>query len=1148
MRNQLVEFLKKELIGPDPVPPHVQQNGEEILINEPPRLRYSAGILFPQGAKMEDREKTDKEEQETLEMQQLEGEEPESSTYDSDDSSDSGIDPDDAVDSTEEIINLANAYLPSAMGFSCFLNVPEDGFIVKVQAGTYSAGDYAYENNKGEVKPLRAYYRQPLARETIVPSKQLPTLQARFLEIPIVTEQANEDKGEPRLVLNIHNRTSSSKFGIKNQLYTFSLINKIKSGKTIRNEDCYFQVEFSLRATDYSSCFLPYPERQSRSKDDDDTSKRLLYRHRKNYAVGHGCAIDWIEKQNKVIEVRSSTTPTYEIKPIVPKNLPDVVLSMYEMSDFGNEEIALSNLKLLCEKYNSWINEQEWLASKLADPLKEIAESHIDYCRKCHTRMRDGIKFMYENLDVKRAFKLMNRAMLMQQVHYNIPLREWYFDKKAKSFKIPDAILPDIHVPSTWPDWDEQNKRNKKLGKWYPFQIAFILMNLKSMALPEEPERKIVDLIWFPTGGGKTEAYLGYTAYTIFLKRICDKNDDGTAVLMRYTLRLLTAQQYQRASALIAACDLIRKDNENLLGTNRITIGLWAGLGLTPNRRAEAVRILKSLSGGQSYENPFIILKCPWCGAQMGQIREKGQTRVKGYYQIRRPSTVIHRCDNSNCIFSSKDYPLPLNVIDEDIYEAPPTMIIGTVDKFAILPWKPEARSIFGFREKGERKTPPELIIQDELHLISGPLGSMVGHYETLISELCNNPVTKIGAKIIASTATISRAKEQCHALYNCGKENIFQFPPQSLEAGDSFFAFEDEEAPGRMYAGVYAAAGISHAMAQIRVISALLQGVKSIAVEDNTKRDFYWTILNYFNSLRELGHAATLINADIREYLNAMWIRKGIRKSGDSDPRRFINRHIELTSRIPSTQIPYSLQALEINYPYDENLPVDICLATNMISVGVDVQRLGLMTVIGQPKTTSEYIQATSRVGRSNQGPGLVVVIFNTQKPRDRSHYEHFRSYHSRIYSQVEPTSVTPFSAPIRDRALHAILIGLIRYFFPKHQNFSQPVPDKKVIEKIFEIFRYRVSGIDPDEEELTIRLLMEKIDDWTRLAPSKYGDFIYNDTEAPLIYPAGTKPQEDWENRSWATPTSMRNVDADCEANVIVDYLTSEEENDER
>lgn len=1144
MRDQLLDFLKKELVGPDPIPPHIQPDGEEILINEPPRLRYSTGILFPQGAKVEERDKTDTKEQESLRTSPEE-EETQLPLQESGDNTNSNVDPNDAVDSTDEMLNLTNSYLPSAMGFSCFLNVPEAGFKVNVKTGIYSIGEHTYENKKGEIKPLRAYYRKKLEKEIMVSYGDLPTLKNRCCEISIDKEKIKESAGEARLVLNIRNRTPQSKFGLKNQLYTFSLINKIRSGKTIRNEDCYFQVEISVRSADEAPCFLPYPEKKSRSNDEDERSNRLLYRLHRNYAVGHGCAIDWIaDDRGGIIQISTSTIPTYEIKPIVPADFPGLELSMYEFSDFGDENPALRNLQLLCDNYESWINDQRKKASTLSEDFGETAERHIANCHQCLIRMRGGIQLLKENQIVRRAFALMNRAMLMQQLHYNLPRRDWQFDKGVKNWKISDIVLPDIHTPSTWSDWDEKVKKNTRLGRWRPFQIAFILINLKSMALSQDPERKIVDLIWFPTGGGKTEAYLGLTAYTIFLKRLRDKTDDGTTVLMRYTLRLLTAQQYQRAAALITACDLIRKENENELGTQRITIGLWAGRGLTPNTRAEAVKAFNALYHGQSYENPFIMLQCPWCGTQMGQIKEKGQTRVrvKGYFQKKRPSTIIFKCDNSECEFSSADYPLPLKVIDQDIYESPPTLIIGTVDKFAILPWKPQAKTIFGFRDNGERKSPPELIIQDELHLISGPLGSMVGHYETLISELCSNPETGISAKVIASTATISRAREQCHALYNCGNENVFQFPPQCLEAGHSFFAYEDKNAPGRLYTGVYTASGISHAMAQIRVISALLQGTKSAIVDKVEERNPYWTILNYFNSLRELGHAATLINADIREYLNAM--RRRIRKTDDKDSRRFINRHIELTSRISSSQIPQYLQQLEINYPSKDNIPVDVCLATNMISVGVDIQRLGLMTVVGQPKTTSEYIQATSRIGRSKEGRGLVVVIFNTQKPRDRSHYEHFRFYHSQIYSQVEPTSVTPFSAPVRERALHAILIGYLRYFFPQHEMSPQPFPKKEVIKQLSEIIHHRVSGVDENEKELTLKLLTERLEDWARLSPSRYGDFFYNDPEAPLMYLAGTKPLEDWENRSWATLSSMRSVDADCEANVIANYLTPEEE----
>ena len=316
------------------------------------------------------------------------------------------------------------------------------------------------------------------------------------------------------------------------------------------------------------------------------------------------------------------------------------------------------------------------------------------------------------------------------------------------SFK--DAIIPDINDSSTW---------KPGLGAWRPFQLAFILMNLNSMLDSSHTDREMVDLIWFPTGGGKTEAYLGLSAFTIFLKRLKDKNDSGTTVLMRYTLRLLTAQQFQRAAALICACDKIRKENEEELGAARITIGLWVGSDSTPNRRDEARRAFQIMEQGREEENPFIVLKCPWCGSQMGYLKEARTNKVKGYKRrkVGTHETIIYQCDNQQCDFSKPDYNLPLVVIDEDIYANPPTLLIGTVDKFAMLTWKPEANAIFGFRGNDRPFSPPELIIQDELHLISGPLGSMVGLYETMIEELCT--ANNVKPKIIASSATISRAK-----------------------------------------------------------------------------------------------------------------------------------------------------------------------------------------------------------------------------------------------------------------------------------------------------------------------------------------------------------------------------------------------------
>jgi len=1127
MREQIIDFLRRELVGPDPVPPWVQPDGEEILITDPPSLRYGAGILFPQGTVADlsidsatpettGLESESLPSENTVPEPEIEGEERVEGTEE------------DVTDIADETISLTNAFLPSAIGISCLVELPENGFVVDINAATYRAEARRYITERGEEREGRQYLRVPLEQSISVPSSALTGPLARIWKTAIV----REDGSNSGLELRILSRPRPPCHGNRTlRLLTVTLVNSLTSASgRSENAKSFFQVGLGMRASDNSACFIEYPEREGEALDEEELSMTLLYRHRKTYAIGHGCAASWNEvTEGRADRVWSEIIPAYEMKPIVPARFEDLDLRMIELSDLRDEAGVISLLTALCDRYEAWIGQQRVAidAENFSSEYRDTAERHLEKCRFCLNRMRSGISLLQEDNRVMRSFRLANRAMLMQQLHYSIPLREW---------SLSQGGAPRI-APVQWPDMENPPEGK---GSWFPFQIAFILMNLRSIAQPRHPEREIVDLIWFPTGGGKTEAYLGLTAFTILYRRFQNPSNCGTAVLMRYTLRLLTAQQFQRAASLICALETIRQEMPGDLGMDPISIGLWVGMGLTPNRRDGARNALRKLTAGTTRENPFIILKCPWCGAQMGPVKAGNQTRVIGYEQGGQPKTVIFRCRDGDCQFGRRNV-LPLAVIDEDIYRDPPTLLIGTVDKFAMLPWLPDARSLFGLG-RAESVKPPDLIIQDELHLISGPLGSMVGHYETVIQELCSRSYGKrvIQPKIIASTATISRASEQCHALYNCGTENVFLFPPQCLRAGESFFAYEDESAPGRTYVGVHASALPSHVTAQVRVMSALLQAPLSSQCTKESDRDPYWTLIGYFNSLRELGHAATLIRADIREHLNAMWLRKGIRKpeGEELDVRRFIRNALELTSRISTTEIPESLQKLERNYPPSgDELPVDICLATNMISVGVDVPRLGLMTVIGQPKTTSEYIQATSRVGRRH--PGLIVTIYNTGKPRDRSHYEHFNSYHAGIYRRVEPTSVTPFAAPVRERALHALLVTFVRYFGgAENRERPQPFPGRDLIERITGIIRQRVSSVDPDEEQLTISLIRDRMDHWQRIMPPRYGNFGPPAQEIPLMYPAGTEPLPDWENKSWPTPSSMRNVDANCEAWVIAQY----------
>jgi hypothetical protein len=412
----------------------------------------------------------------------------------------------------------------------------------------------------------------------------------------------------------------------------------------------------------------------------------------------------------------------------------------------------------------------------------------------------------------------------------------------------------------------------------------------------------------------------------------------------------------------------------------------------------------------------------------------------------------------------------------------------------------------------------------------------MVGLYESVIDYLCSMNGTR--PKIVASTATIRRAREQCRNLYD---RETFQFPPAGIDIGDSFFAKENRQSPGRLYVGVFATASPSPVTALVRTASGLLQGAKSIPLPagmEDSARDPYWTLLQYFGSLRELGRAATLVEQDIPEYIGTIARRNAL-------PREAIRRigsPVELTSRLNAQEIPETLERLKIPHKSttsdQEERPIDTLLATNMISVGVDVDRLGLMAVIGQPKTTSEYIQASSRVGRSAKAPGLVVTLYNSGKPRDRSHFEQFRAYHSAFYKHVEPTSVTPFTAPVLERALHALIVIVAR------ATCGVDMPDgfNKDDPRLATFLQYledRAKAIDPEHASEVTERCRKLVEQWSAFKPSAWGGFDQVEDRSRLMYPAGAEERSgDLDDDSWPTPTSMRNVDVECAAKVVTTY----------
>ena len=780
----------------------------------------------------------------------------------------------------------------------------------------------------------------------------------------------------------------------------------------------------------------------------------MLYRRNVSFAIGHGIGIHAETlSDDPTCAVRLSTcvAPRYDVPATIAPTaheipaLAPLVLDMKLLAEVKSEnacEQFPAFLEPLTVAYSLWITQQE---QTLHDPLagladyQDVAQDTLAHCRRTLERIQQGIDMLRQSQDAQRAFTFMNRAMWYQRIH-TLHAEE---QRKGKSVSLEDIDQP----------------RNRS---WRPFQLAFILLNLPSLTDLHHADRRkdvdaLADLLWFPTGGGKTEAYLGLTAYTLAVRRLQGVVEgrsgmDGVAVIMRYTLRLLTLQQFQRASSLICACEVIRRGDSATWGQTPFRLGLWVGQRSTPNTTQESAEAITQQHGLYMPQfgggSPHQLTNCPWCGASI----DGGSNIIVNKHKGR---TYIYCSDPyGQCPFSkakSPDEGLPVLVVDEEIYRLLPALLIATVDKFAQLPWKGTTQMLFGQVDKycdrhGFRSPdledsdshqkvgnlprasstphaplrPPDLIIQDELHLIAGPLGTLVGLYETAIDHLCTWTVDGqvVRPKVIAATATIRRASQQVQALF-LRQVNIF--PPQGLDVKDNFFSLQrepSEETPGRRYLGI-CANGRRLKAALIRVYAAYLAAAQALYDRYGSAADPWMTLVGYFNSMSELGGTRRLVEDDISSRLRRM-DQRGLAK------RRYLNVD-ELTSRKSSSQIPSVLSRLESGFGTENPVkPLDVLLATNMISVGVDVKRLGLMVVTGQPKTTAEYIQATSRVGRSH--PGLVCVVFNWARPRDLSHYEQFEHYHATFYQQVEALSVTPFAPRALDRGLAALLTSFVR------------------------------------------------------------------------------------------------------------------------
>ena len=939
----------------------------------------------------------------------------------------------------------------------------------------------------------------------------------------------------------------------------------------MRDEDVIAQPVLRIDASSAGFVFCDKSERGWRADvDEEELSLAMLYRDVKDYATGLGTAAGWdVDLAGKGC-IYSESFPCQEIPGMdfglragsVASEDDHDILSMKYQSDLCQDDdqaTKLGHLRELVDSYARWIDDTAGAIGSLPDCFHDVARKNMEDCRESAGRMRHGLALLESDATVYNAFALANRAMYMQRVQAGF----------QQGGDVGEYTQDDARITEWFHDLDYGEKPDNH--SWRPFQMAFLLMSIAGIVEETSPDRELVDLIWFPTGGGKTEAYLGLAAFVIFYRRMKypGKPGGGTNIIMRYTLRLLTAQQFSRAATLICACEFIRRDcaagvsrrrsvrsrrgdsryPRYGLGEEPITIGLWIGGAHTPNKDSEAEKLVNKLGNASSNSldqakaayNKFQILKCPWCGTKMmPEVQDRKLTGSWGYKMDK--GHFYMACPHEACSFKVR---LPLQVVDQDLYENPPTLLIGTVDKFAMMAWKEEVGNFFGLAKECRS---PELVIQDELHLISGPLGSMVGLYETGLDLWCQHE--GVTPKIIASTATIRRAKAQCSALYD---RDVRQFPAPGIDAGDSYFARTtviDHAAGqfGRLYVGMMGA-GKKKTTMEVRLLSALLQKAGEMDVPDDVK-DMLWTLTVYFNSLFDLGYCRSMIEDSVTDEMRRLAKRIGTK-------RRSLGNVKELTSRVTTVDLNRILDNLEhVTYSQEnqeaKRYATSVLVSSNMISVGIDVSRLNVMAVIGQPKLTSEYIQATSRVGRKL--PGLVLTLYDASRSRDRSYYEKFRPYHSGFYRYVEPTGLTPFSKPARDRGLHAVLVAVLRHMIPGvsgdrdaghlvdvHPEESIKWVKEKVLSRV-QSSRSRTGMVLKDDSQEIAAEMDAFLELWKELAAAKPDDLSYGlrymvqpptENGLRLLRPFSVKGQHDY---GMETMTSLRNIDSAIAGHVIV------------
>jgi hypothetical protein len=1059
LRKQILTNIEREFIGPGSESLVPQDDNREI-ITENPRYRYSTGVIQPYVADSVLVKSELADESGTLDEEAIEEL---SSSFEVVNHAKSNAD--DAGEEEDETVSEVNRFpVRYTFGISAFVKSKSEKALRVLFSGglyrLYKRSDYyiQLEHQYEAISELIRIYLSTSPGDIFADKIQLNDEQktvkiASDHRIQEITQLRSAVSGAPVEIKNVLGDLANKLFAkdlyervpFEVELYVdlskpedFQKI--VLSGKTVHFhsnivemsdiEDGVYSVTLTIENTGQTSeGFMPQlyqpvlsiqaEENQSffdfesinlsrtTLSERGELENLMLYGDKKSYAIGRFTSADWKVDESGHGIVYTSFLPNYEM-PALEFNIDGIdsdILRASSYTSVTSKESIKTNLSTFVSSYEAWVADQELQIRTLHPKFNDIAREHIEKCRFSVERMRKSINFLMTDDVALDAFQIAHEAMILQRLRGDVRDKGKYFHSK-KYVEIQPAF------------------------QWRPFQLAFILANYESLLNPESTERDLVDLIWVATGGGKTETYLFAIASIILYRRNryhLSEDDEGVTVIMRYTLRLLTAQQFERASILICALEFIRREMPERYGSKEISIGLWIGGASTPNEQSEAKTIIQGLmSAGKDFkerleESKMQVLKCPWCQEEYSLIPEKPSIdesdwgyRVVNQRLRKNPNNHNFVCTNPNCDFHETGNELPIYVVDETIYKVRPTLVFGTVDKFAMIALRDKTISLFGNDRKQGRN--PELIIQDELHLISGPLGTTVGLYESAIDYAVSYKGVK--PKIIASTATIKNAQQQVRALYD---RSVFQFPPQGLRGSDSYFVRETDKKPGRLYVGL-TNSNRSLVKLQSKFLAATLQYTTQLDYSTEEEADRYWTLVGYFNRIIDVGRTNYLLTDIVQQF------QKGYVERNSGSVRRI--NPTEITSKIPSGKIPGILDNL-FTTRKKPNEVIDVVSASNMISVGLDVPRLNHMYVMGQPKSTSEYIQATSRVGREN--PGIVTVLLNGLNPRDLSNYERFINNHEKIYQYVESASVTPFSVPSVQRSLHGTLVAMLRNTNPE-------------------------------------------------------------------------------------------------------------------